>query len=327
VPRFDLLHVDRYHAMTIQFARGCPFQCEFCDIIVMYGRRPRAKRVDQVLAEIEECHRLGAKQVFVVDDNFIGNKKLAKDLLRAMARWGRERGYPMDFNTEVSLNAAQDDELLALLRDANFTTVFVGIESPRVESLQETKKTQNTRGDLVESGAAHPVVRDPGAGGHDRRLRRRRRDDLRRAAPLHPGRAHPRLDDRHAPGDAQDPAPRARRARRPAPGRLDGSVRLSGAAERLASALRAARSEALARGRAVEVRFDPPRSAWSVREDGGPLMAVHQLPAGVTFSSVPGTLRLRFTSVGTADNGTVVLAAGGRARRVVVNQRGRVRVQ
>jgi radical SAM superfamily enzyme YgiQ (UPF0313 family) len=151
VPRFDLLPVDRYHAMTIQFARGCPFQCEFCDIIVVYGRKPRAKRVEQVLAEIEECHRLGAKQVFVVDDNFIGNKKLAKELLRAMAEWGRARGFPIDFNTEVSLNAAQDDELLALLRDARFTTVFIGIESPRVASLQETKKTQNTRGDLVES--------------------------------------------------------------------------------------------------------------------------------------------------------------------------------
>ncbi len=151
VPRFDLLHVDRYHAMTIQFARGCPFQCEFCDIIVVYGRKPRAKRAEQVLAEIRECHRLGAKQVFVVDDNFIGNKKLAKDLLREIARWGRENGFPIDFNTEVSLNVAQDDELLALLRDANFTTVFVGIESPRRESLQETKKTQNIRGDLVES--------------------------------------------------------------------------------------------------------------------------------------------------------------------------------
>jgi radical SAM superfamily enzyme YgiQ (UPF0313 family) len=151
VPRFDLLQVDRYHAMTIQFARGCPFQCEFCDIIVVYGRRPRAKRVEQVMAEIAECHRLGAKQVFVVDDNFIGNKNLAKQLLRAMAAWGREHGYPMDFNTEVSLNVAQDEELLALLRDANFTTIFIGIESPRRESLQETKKTQNIRGDLVES--------------------------------------------------------------------------------------------------------------------------------------------------------------------------------
>ncbi len=151
MPRFDLLEVDRYHAMTIQFARGCPFTCEFCDIIVVYGRRPRAKTVEQVMAEIDECHRLGARQVFIVDDNFIGNKKLAKDLLRAMARWGTERGYPLDFNTEVSLDVARDDELLGLLRAANFTTIFIGIESPRVESLRETKKNQNTRGDLIEN--------------------------------------------------------------------------------------------------------------------------------------------------------------------------------
>jgi len=150
-PRFDLVPVDRYHAMTIQFARGCPFNCEFCDIIVVYGRRPRAKTVDQVMTEIRECHRLGAEQVFIVDDNFIGNKKLAKELLREMARWGEETGYPIDFNTEVSLNVAQDEELLELMRAAHFTTVFIGIESPRTESLKETKKTQNTRGDLVES--------------------------------------------------------------------------------------------------------------------------------------------------------------------------------
>jgi radical SAM superfamily enzyme YgiQ (UPF0313 family) len=151
MPRFDLLPVDRYHALTVQFARGCPFTCEFCDIIVIYGRRPRTKSVDQVMAEIRECHRLGAKQVFIVDDNFIGNVKLAKALLREMAAWGAANGYPLDFNTEVSLNVAQDDELLALLRAANVTTVFIGIESPRVDSLRETKKLQNARGDLVES--------------------------------------------------------------------------------------------------------------------------------------------------------------------------------
>jgi radical SAM superfamily enzyme YgiQ (UPF0313 family) len=151
MPRFDLLPVDRYHALTVQFARGCPFTCEFCDIIVMYGRRPRAKGVEQLMAEIRECHRLGAKQVFLVDDNFIGNVKLAKELLRAMAAWGAANGYPLDFNTEVSLNVARDPELLALMRDANMTTVFIGIESPRVDSLRETKKTQNARGDLIES--------------------------------------------------------------------------------------------------------------------------------------------------------------------------------
>lgn len=109
-------------------------------------------------------------------------------------------------------------------------------------------------------------------------------------------------------------------------GGLVGSVRLAGTAERLASVLREARSEALARGRGIEVRFDPPRGSWSVREDAGSLLAVHQLPRGVTFASLPATLRLRFTAMGTADNGTVALGAGGRSRRVVVNQRGRVRV-
>ncbi len=151
MPRFDLLKVDSYRAMTVQFARGCPFNCEFCDIIVVYGRRPRAKAVPQVMAEIEECRRLGVENVFIVDDNFIGNRKLAKALLRAIAGWGVRHGYPIAFNTEVSLNVAQDDELLGLLRDANFTTIFIGIESPRKASLQETRKTQNIRGDLVEN--------------------------------------------------------------------------------------------------------------------------------------------------------------------------------
>ena len=150
-PRFDLLDVSKYHALTIQFARGCPFTCEFCDIIVMYGRRPRAKTVEQVMAEVRECHRLGASQVFIVDDNFIGNRKLAKQLLRALADWGAANDYPLDFNTEVSLDVAQDEELLALMRAAHFTTIFIGIESPRKASLLETKKAQNTRGDLVES--------------------------------------------------------------------------------------------------------------------------------------------------------------------------------
>ena len=149
-PRFDLLRVDRYQALTVQFARGCPFNCEFCDIIVVYGRRPRTKSIAQMMREIEACHRLGARQIFLVDDNFIGNKKLAKALLRTLGDWGAARGYPIDFQTEVSLNVADDPELLALLRAAHFTTVFIGIESPRKASLAETRKTQNLRGDLVE---------------------------------------------------------------------------------------------------------------------------------------------------------------------------------
>jgi len=149
-PRFDLMKVDSYQTMTIQFGRGCPFRCEFCDIIVVYGRRPRIKRVEQLMEEVQDLHRLGARQIFIADDNFIGNKPTAKALLRELAVWGRANGYPITFGTELSVNVAQDDELLALLRDANMTTVFLGIESPRAASLQETKKTQNVRGDLVE---------------------------------------------------------------------------------------------------------------------------------------------------------------------------------
>ncbi len=151
MPRFDLLKTDRYHSMAVQFARGCPFTCEFCDIIVIYGRKPRAKSIPRIMAEIRECLRLGAEHVFIVDDNFIGNKTLAKELLRELARWGKENGYPLIFNTEVSLNVAQDEELLELLRAANFVSLFIGIESPRVESLAETKKYQNMRADMVKS--------------------------------------------------------------------------------------------------------------------------------------------------------------------------------
>ncbi len=150
-PRFDLLKTERYRSLAIQFGRGCPYSCEFCDIIVMYGRRPRTKSVAQVLAEVEAIHALGVANIFVVDDNFIGNKKEAKALLAALADWQDARGHPIEFMTEVSLNVAQDDELLGLLRRAHFVVLFVGIESPRTASLLETKKTQNTREDIVTS--------------------------------------------------------------------------------------------------------------------------------------------------------------------------------
>ena len=151
LPRFDLLKVDRYRSMTIQFSRGCPFTCEFCDIIVMYGRKPRTKAVAQIMAEVEALHGLGARNIFVVDDNFIGNKKEARQLLGALAAWQAARDYPIEFMTEVSINLSQDDELLALMRRANFTTIFIGIESPRTASLEETKKNQNLRENLLDS--------------------------------------------------------------------------------------------------------------------------------------------------------------------------------
>ena len=151
LPRFDLLKLDRYRTVTIQFARGCPFQCEFCDIIVMYGRRPRTKSVAQVMAEVEEIHRLGLRRIFVVDDNFIGSKKEARELLAALAEWQEAHRYPMELMTEVTINIAQDDDLLQLMRAANFTTIFVGIETPRAASLEETHKLQNLRESILDS--------------------------------------------------------------------------------------------------------------------------------------------------------------------------------
>ena len=150
VPRYDLLKSDRYTTASLQFSRGCPFMCEFCDIITIFGRRPRLKSVGQMIAEIEAIRAAGFRQCFLVDDNFIGNKAKAKELLRAIIVWQRANGFPIVFNTEASINLADDAELIALLVEANFRQVFVGIESPRAASLNEVQKIQNTRGDSQE---------------------------------------------------------------------------------------------------------------------------------------------------------------------------------
>ena len=151
VPRFDLLDLPKYQAVSLQFSRGCPFRCEFCDIIVMFGRKPRTKTPAQVGRELDALHRHGARSVFFVDDNFIGNKPAAKELLRFLADYQREHRYRFHFGTEASLNLAQDPELLELFRAANFEWVFIGIESPDEASLKETLKFQNTRQDLLTS--------------------------------------------------------------------------------------------------------------------------------------------------------------------------------
>jgi radical SAM superfamily enzyme YgiQ (UPF0313 family) len=153
-PRFDLLKPDRYATGAVQFSRGCPFLCEFCDIIVTFGRRPRLKRPEQVLEELEELRRLGFLACFIVDDNFIGNKKAAKELLRQIIVWQQQHSYPLRLNTETSINVADDPELLDLLYQANFRAVFVGIETPRETSLKETKKFQNVSGESLEGRLA-----------------------------------------------------------------------------------------------------------------------------------------------------------------------------
>jgi radical SAM superfamily enzyme YgiQ (UPF0313 family) len=144
--RFDLLELNRYASMAMQFSRGCPFQCEFCDIITIYGRRPRTKTPAQVLADLDQLYRLGwRKQVFLVDDNFIGNHKLALELAREIAEWQRIHNYPFVLYTEASLDLAQYPDLIEVMVRANFLYVFIGIESPSVESLKETRKFQNLR--------------------------------------------------------------------------------------------------------------------------------------------------------------------------------------
>jgi radical SAM superfamily enzyme YgiQ (UPF0313 family) len=150
-PRFDLLKLDRYSMVSLQFSRGCPFRCEFCDIIVMFGRKPRTKTPEQILAELDVLRAEGARNVFFVDDNFIGNKPQARELLKEIVEYQQRNGYPFRFGTEASLNLAQDGELMTLLREANFQWVFIGIESPDEESLKETLKLQNTREDMLTS--------------------------------------------------------------------------------------------------------------------------------------------------------------------------------
>ncbi len=150
-PRFDLMKLDRYVTASIQFSRGCPYRCEFCDIIVMFGRRPRTKDLAQIGRELDILRSRNIHNVFFVDDNLIGNKKLAKALLRFLIDYQEHHHYAFQFGTEASINIADDDELLKLFRGANFAWVFIGIESPDEESLRETLKTQNAGRNLLAS--------------------------------------------------------------------------------------------------------------------------------------------------------------------------------
>ncbi|MFM7218671.1 MAG: B12-binding domain-containing radical SAM protein [Nodosilinea sp.] len=155
IPRYDLLELDAYAEMSVQFSRGCPFQCEFCDIIVLYGRKPRTKAPQQLLAELQCLYDLGwRRSIFMVDNNFIGNKRNVKLLLQAMKPWMEERGYPFSFATEASVDLAQDPELMQMMVDCNFGTVFLGIETPDDDSLTLTRKFQNVRDPLSESVVA-----------------------------------------------------------------------------------------------------------------------------------------------------------------------------
>lgn len=152
IPRYDLLELDAYDSMSVQFSRGCPFQCEFCDIIVLYGRKPRTKTPEQLLKELDFLYNLGwRRSIFMVDDNFIGNKRNVKLLLKELKVWQQEHNFPFRFNTEASVDLAQDQELMELMVDCYFDAVFLGIETPDEDSLKLTKKYQNTRDPLIET--------------------------------------------------------------------------------------------------------------------------------------------------------------------------------
>ena len=152
IPRFDLLKFDHYLYIGVQFSRGCPFTCEFCDIIELYGRVPRTKAIGQMLAELDTLYALGYRgHVDFVDDNLIGNKKAVKAFLPELKAWLVRNDYPFEFTTEASVNLADDPELLRLMHEANFVGVFVGIESPDPETLVQMRKKQNTRRNLAES--------------------------------------------------------------------------------------------------------------------------------------------------------------------------------
>ncbi|MFO7773630.1 MAG: DUF4070 domain-containing protein [Dehalococcoidia bacterium] len=153
VPLWSLIDRKKYQSMTIQYSRGCPFNCEFCDIVIMNGHVPRTKTAAQIIAELDALYDMGWRaSVFFVDDNFIGNKrKLKSEILPAITKWMEERKHPFAFFTEASINLADDEELMRMMVKAGFDTVFVGIESPNEESLVECNKMPNKNRDLLAS--------------------------------------------------------------------------------------------------------------------------------------------------------------------------------
>ena len=152
IPDFSLVEMSRYSSMAIQYSRGCPFNCEFCDIIEIYGRVPRTKTNEQVIAELDALYRTGWRgPLFIVDDNFIGNKKNVRKMMPDLCEWMERHKHPFRLFTEASVNLADDDELLSMMKRANFRRVFLGIETPVEASLKETQKSQNTKRSLIDS--------------------------------------------------------------------------------------------------------------------------------------------------------------------------------
>lgn len=153
IPLWQLINFKHYAAMNLQYSRGCPYDCDFCDITVLYGRKARTKKKEQVISELENLYQLGWRgSLFFVDDNFIGNKpKVKKEILPVIIEWMKKRNYPFRFFTEASINLADDEELMHLMVRAGFDTVFIGIESPNEESLIECGKVINKNRNMIAS--------------------------------------------------------------------------------------------------------------------------------------------------------------------------------
>jgi radical SAM superfamily enzyme YgiQ (UPF0313 family) len=153
LPMWSLLDMNKYSTMSLQYSRGCPFDCDFCDIVVLNGHKVRTKSKDQFLAELETLYNRGWRAgVFIVDDNFVGNRiKLKEEILPAIVKWQKKRNHPFSLSTQASINLADDEELMRLMVMAGFDSVFVGIETPNKESLAECNKRQNENRDLVAS--------------------------------------------------------------------------------------------------------------------------------------------------------------------------------
>lgn len=152
VPRFDLIKFDNYIHLNIQFTRGCPFNCEFCDIIELYGRKPRSKTPEQIIRELQALYDLNYRgHIDIVDDNFIGNRKQVKETLWAIKSWSQKNNYPFYFGSEASINLADDDELLQLMRDVDFRLVFTGLETPEDEVLEKANKKTNMNRSIVKA--------------------------------------------------------------------------------------------------------------------------------------------------------------------------------
>ncbi len=153
LPMWGLVDQQYYSSMNIQYSRGCPYSCDFCDITVLYGKRPRTKTKEQVIAELDAIHASGWRgPLFFVDDNFIGNKtKLKNEILPAVTKWMEQHASPFYLNTEASINLADDDDLLQAMVDAGFESVFIGIETPNEQSLLECNKSQNKNKDMIAS--------------------------------------------------------------------------------------------------------------------------------------------------------------------------------